>query len=259
MKQYLTVVLFFANLASPQSKSAVPLTAEPSHHQVLKNLFLSVFDVQAPPKASTLLHLHSHDYIYVTLGDAEILNAPKGQKPVSVHLNDGDVKFAKGGLVHTVTNTGNHTFRNITIEFLSPSSHVHPCTASCSIPATCELPDKSGCPKVEQLISADQWVVTSITLPPAAHYRQHTHLANFLVVPVTELDLKEQRQSGAETELRRAMGEISWNNPMVHTLTNAGSKPAKFIVLELRGRPAGVGSENPADEKEHKNEPPHHH
>ena len=94
-------------------------------------------------------------------------------------------------------------------------------------------------------MSADQWSVTRVTIPAGATYPSHTHLANFLVIPVTDTDLKVKNQNGPETEVKQKVGEVRWNNPMVHTITNAGSAPAKVIVLEFRGRPAGEGSEAP--------------
>jgi len=109
-------------------------------------------------------------------------------------------------------------------------------------------------------MSADQWSVTRITIPAGATYPQHTHLANFLVIPVTDTDLKVKNQDGPETALKQKAGEVRWNNPVIHTITNAGSTTAKVIVLEFRGRPSGEGSESPESGQkapEHKH-PDHH-
>src|SRR5438309_11204666 len=117
----LFVAASLAVAAPPQT--GVKITDEPSHHLVLSNLFFRVFDVQTGPHASTLLHHHSHDYLYVTLGAAKIVNAKTGETPATVALKDGEVRFTKGGIAHRVTNAGDQTIRNITIELLRPSPH----------------------------------------------------------------------------------------------------------------------------------------
>ena len=91
---------------------------------------------------------------------------------------------------------------------------------------------------VTKLITADQWSVTLINLPAGAKYPQHTHLANFLTVPLTDADVTMQNQDQPEASALQA-GELTWNNPVVHTVTNTGKTTAKTIVLEFRGRPAG--------------------
>src|SRR5581483_7078608 len=111
--------------------------------------------------------------------------------------------------------------------------------------------DKSKCATVTKLITADQWTVTQVTVPAGATYPQHTHLANFLVVPLTDAQLAMKNQDKAKTTVKSKTGEVTWNNPVVHSITNTGKAPAKSIVLEFRGRAAGEGSESPDASKPH--------
>jgi len=63
--------------------------------------------------------------------------------------------------------------------------------------------------------------------------------------------------SGSSGALIKRFGEPTWNNPVVHSLTNTGSNTIKTVILEFRGRPAGEGSEsmgNPAKPDEHKHD-----
>jgi hypothetical protein len=83
-----------------------------------------------------------------------------------------------------------------------------------------------------------------VTLPPGAKYPQHTHLANFLNVPLTDAEVTIKNQDQPETVVHSKAGEQTWNNPAVHTVTNSGKSTAKVVVLEFRGRPAGEGSES---------------
>jgi len=220
--------------AVAQEPQAVELTSEPSHHLVFENVFLRAFDVKVAPKTSTLVHRHNHDYVYVTLGDADITNARVGAQPAKVLLKDGDARFAAAPLVHAAVNNADTVFRNITIELLSASTNEHNCVEGCSQP--CPATEKI-CPTVQQLFSADQFTVTSVTLPPGATLAQHTHYAHHLLVPVSDLHLKIKNQDQPETEFTAKTGEVAWVNPTIHAVTNIGPKPARFVTLELRGVP----------------------
>jgi len=110
-----------------------------------------------------------------------------------------------------------------------------------------------------KLFSADQWSVTLVTLPPGAKYPQHTHLANFLNVPLTDADVTIKNQDQPETVVHAKVGEQTWNNPVVHTVTNTGKSTAKVVVLEFRGRPAGEGSESMGPQSKDAPKPHDHH
>jgi quercetin dioxygenase-like cupin family protein len=211
----------------------VEITSEPSHHLVFENAFLRVFDVSVAPKATTLVHRHNNDYVFVTLGDADITNAKVGAAPVKALLKDGDTRFTAGGFAHAAINNADTPFRNITIEILAPATNEHNCTEGCSLP--CNAADKALCPTVQRLFSADQWTVTSVTLPPGGKLAEHTHFAHHLAVAVSDLHLRTKNQDQPEKELSAKVGEVLWINPVIHTVTNTGTKPARFITLELRG------------------------
>ena len=95
--RFLLPYLFLATLATAQTAAPaineVPITAEPSHHLVLENEYVRVFKVEVPPHAQTLIHRHEHDYVFVTLGDAEVENTVTGKPPVQLKLQDGDLSL----------------------------------------------------------------------------------------------------------------------------------------------------------------------
>src|SRR5258707_409782 len=216
-----------------QAQAPVEITSEPSHHLVLENTFVRVFAVSVDPGKSSLMHHHGHDYLSVSLGDAQIMNTKQGAQPVAVSFKDGDVRFTPAGLVHAVSNSGSTPFRNRTIELMGPTTNQKACTESCEIPIPCDSADKASCATVVKLYTADQWSVTMVTLPAGAKYPQHTHLANFLNVPLTDADITLKNQNQPETVVHSRTGEQTWNNPVVHTVTNSGKTTAKVVVLEL--------------------------
>ncbi|HEX4603026.1 MAG TPA: hypothetical protein VH724_03460 [Candidatus Angelobacter sp.] len=217
-----------------QAQAPVEITSEPSHHKVVDNSFVRVFAVSVDPGKSSLVHRHSHDYLSVSVGDAQIINAKEGAQPVPVTFKDGDVRFTAAGLVHAVTNTGSKPFRNATIELMGPTTNQKACTDSCAVPVPCDSADKAVCVTVVKVFTSDQWSVTLATLPPGSKYAQHTHAGNFLNVPLADADVTMQIQGQPETVVHTKTGEVTWNNPVVHTVANTGKTTARVVTLEFR-------------------------
>jgi hypothetical protein len=116
------VLLLCAGLRAqgPAVPQAVAVRNEPHHHLAFENSYVRVFSVEVAPHAATLLHEHARDYFYVTLGAADIINAPLGKPGTHAQSKDGEVHFARGGFAHVAQNLSDQPFRNLTIEFLRP-------------------------------------------------------------------------------------------------------------------------------------------
>jgi quercetin dioxygenase-like cupin family protein len=157
-----------------------PITNEPDHHQVMRNDQVRVFDVHVAPHTSTRMHVHSYDYLFVTLGAATVTSAPYHRSPTQLALHDGEVRFSKAPLIHIATNDGDQEFHNTTIELLHPSTTVKPCALPC-------------------VYTADQWTVSSVSLAPSAHLDVH----DALVVSI----------SGTPGEVRMVQGALTNAEP----------------------------------------------
>jgi quercetin dioxygenase-like cupin family protein len=209
----------------------VSITAEPSHHLVLENEFVRVFRVEVPAHAQTLVHRHDHDYVFVTLGDAEVENTVTGKAPIQLKLQDGDTRFLLGGFSHTARNLSDRPFRNITIEFLRNNQHA---------PGTDYAP--SNTPSQKVLFIQNGVRVSEIRLAPGAALPRHEHKIPHLVVAVSDLDLRSddlRSRSGSAAkppaQIHQKAGDIKWVPAgAVHTLTNTGTAEALFITLEFQ-------------------------
>ncbi|MGZ7073028.1 MAG: hypothetical protein ACXVKL_11365 [Candidatus Angelobacter sp.] len=227
-------LLFLATATLAQQQQPVEITSEPSHHLVFQNEYVRVFDVTVAPKATTLVHKHNHDYLFVTLGDSDVVSVRPGEKPVALQLKDGEVRFTPGNFAHAAINKSDRPFHNITIELLKPSSKVATCSDDCDAPPPCAAEQKANCPTATHRISSDQWRVSMVTLPPSARVEKHTHNAAHLVVAVSDLDLTSQADS-ASNNVKREPGGLAWVPAGVtHSLTNNSSKPAQFVTLEFK-------------------------
>lgn len=124
----------------------VPITAEPHHRLVLQNDFVHVYNVGVPPLDATLLHQHDLAYLYVTLGQAEIVNAVVGQPQVNLELQDGETHYNPGHFAHLVRTDSGLAFHNITIELVHNQGTAHNLCKEVlpGQPSDCPLESASG-------------------------------------------------------------------------------------------------------------------
>jgi quercetin dioxygenase-like cupin family protein len=223
-----------------QAQAPVEITSEPSHHKVLDNNFVRVFAVSVDPGKSSLMHHHGHDYFSVTLGDAQIMNTKQGAQPVAASFKDGDVRFTPAGLVHAVANSGTTPFRNRTIELIQPTTNQKACTESCAVQVPCDSADKTACASGIQLFTSDQWTISTVTFPPGAKLGEHAHAGNVLLVPLTDAELTTKNQGKPENSVHLKTGELVWNDPETHAVSNTGKTTAKLVILEFKGPPNKV-------------------
>jgi hypothetical protein len=117
-RSFLGALLLAAIYLYPQTPAEVEITNEPYHHFVFENEFVRVFDVVVPPQDVTLMHRHRHDYVFVTIGAADLSNEVEGKPPLHLALQDGETRFVPGGFAHLVRDFASQPFRNITVELL---------------------------------------------------------------------------------------------------------------------------------------------
>src|SRR5260370_33380795 len=105
-------ILLVAFLVLAQQQAAVEITSEPSHHQVLQNDWVRVFNVLAAPKGTALVRRHNYDYLFVTLGNTQIINARVAGNPVSMTLKHAEARMTQTGVTQSVKHdreTHHHT------------------------------------------------------------------------------------------------------------------------------------------------------
>jgi quercetin dioxygenase-like cupin family protein len=224
-------LLFLATASLAQHQQSVEITSEPSHHLVLQNEYVRVFNVTVEPRATTLVHKHNYDYLFVTLGDSDVVSVRPGETPVALKLKDGEVRFTPGNFAHAAINQADQPFHNTTIELLQPSANVKTCTDSCD---DLSNPCAGICTQRTKLISSDKWSVWLITVPPTAPAEKYLHAVPQLIVPVSNLGFGVQDGS-TDTPIIRGPGQIDWltGGPM-HALINNAKTSARFVSLEFK-------------------------
>jgi len=244
----LALVLTTPGAILAQNSTIVPITQEPSHHLSFTNDWVRVFDVTAAPHATTMVHRHDHDYVFVTLGDANITSARTDGQTSRLVLKDGAIEYAPGGFAHSVANNLERPFHNITIELLHPSTGVTPCTQGCDRSPPCPTP--GTCPTIVRQITADQWVADAVTLPPGAKWTAESPAAPRLLVVVSESDIQLAGEYESTAEMHRRPGSLIWMpvhtgrkmlpggvvmQRMTPAMTNVGQTAARVVMVTWRG------------------------
>ncbi|MBW8874398.1 MAG: cupin domain-containing protein [Acidobacteria bacterium] len=211
---------------------AVELTAEPSHHLALENEQVRVFQVEVAPHASTLLHHHGHDYLFVTLGDARFTNEVQGKAPVEVKLADGETRFTPGDFAHTARNLADRPFRNVTIELVQDEKLRQ---APSPWPPEPEGNREFPGGRVKVLFVHDGARVSEVELQPGATVPSHHHDGPHLVVAVSDLELRSDVEGRGPVSTRLKSGDVKWQpGGYTHTLTNTGKSPARLVTVEFK-------------------------
>lgn len=220
--------LFLLALPAPE---AVEVTAEPVHHLALTNEQVRVFQVEVAPHASTLLHHHGHDYLFVTLGESHISNEVLGKPPAEVKLTDGETRFTPGNFSHVAKNLSDQPFRNVTIELLQDEKLRDAPSPWPEEAADREFPGVH----MKTLFVKDGARVSSVEIQPGAQVPSHHHDGPHLVVAVSDLELLSDVEGrGAMTATVKA-GDIKWlPGGFTHTLTNTGKAPARLVTVEFK-------------------------
>ena len=233
----LTLVLLAAAFLTAQSAPEVEITAEPHHHQTFANAQVRVFTAEVPPHAETLMHWHRHDYIYVTLGDSEVVNTVQGKDPVSVKLQDGQTGFLSGNFAHVARNLRDRPFRIVNVELLQDDKLR---ASSAKWDEDRGLDILHGGTK-EILFVKDTVRVSEIELQPGGVAPAIPRSGPLLLVAINDLDLftNDPRTHGSHepnsTEpTHLASGNTLWlPDGFRRPIINAGHHPAKFITLEF--------------------------
>jgi quercetin dioxygenase-like cupin family protein len=222
MRLIAAAALSFFGLLSTNAQSPVPVTNEPRHHLKFENEYVRVFDVFVPAGDSTLFHTHSNDYVYVTIGDANLKAEVMGSSPVDLILKNGETRFTKGPVTHRVINPFILRFRNITVEILrSPGPRGKP------------TPDTS--PGHSIVLENDRVRVERLILEPGQSTNVHTHNLSALSVFLASAKVVMASQGQKPQEIEYKPGDFRWRNaPVTHSIKNTGSTRFEAVGIDLK-------------------------
>ena len=222
MRLIAAAALSFLGLFSTNVQSPVLVINEPRHHMKFENEYVRVFDVFVPAGDATLFHTHSNDYVFVTIGDADLIAEVMGSPPVDLMLTNGEVRFTKGPVTHRVINPYIFRFRNITIEILrSPGPRGTP------------TPDTS--PGHSIVLDNDRVRVERLILEPGQSTNMHTHNLSALSVFLTRAKVLMESPGQKPQEIEYKPGDFRWRDaPVTHSIKNIGTTRFEAVGIDWK-------------------------
>ena len=220
----------FASIAAVQS-GVLPAKDEPHHHLSYQDSSIRVLRVHVAPKDTTYLHQHDADYMWISIGNSDIVNAKVGSKDAIVRTPNLAVHFSPGPFAHVARNRASTPFDNITVEFLKKQTGArNQCEAAVN-------EEKGDCPtalkhsgvSTKPLFETDQVAVALVTLAPNAL----TMGGRQWIIAVDT------------SQTRRALsleGTGTWAHGVFHSATggwqlkNRGSSTARVLILTPKGK-----------------------
>jgi len=233
--------------AQAPGRPPTPPATTSAPHVVLANEQVRVQRLVLEPGAATPKHTHAHDHIGVALGDGEIADvAPDGTERRRT-LVDGALAFVPSGVVHSLRNVGDTTFRAVTIDLLNPQTGARNRCGALAAGQPTDCPDKSAATAAKKKggamvpqMETDQTLVSLLTLAPGARHEFKPAPSSPLVVAL------EGTSATAIVELTLAGGAVGRGERPIEggdalcpppqtgvTLSNAGAAPARFVVVEF--------------------------
>jgi quercetin dioxygenase-like cupin family protein len=223
---------------APLAHGSVP--GEPHHHLKIENEYVRAYYVEVPPHEDTQLHQHDHDYIFVSLGPADVINAIPNKPEVHLVLKDGETHFTRGGFAHVARNLSDAPFRNVTIELLHPQGEArNVCgevipnqgAAICDPPPAAEWTDT-------QFETAEARL-DLVWLFSKGKYTETASELGFLVVGLGGPDIKINAKGKTPKTLLE--GEMEWFDPGSDVqFSYEGTKMAQFLELTFKDSKAYV-------------------
>ena len=229
----LLVLTFSLNAQTPVPLAHGDVPGEPHHHLKIENSFVRAYYVEVAPHADTQLHQHDHDYIFVTLGATDVINAVLGKPEVHLVLKDGDVHFSRGGFAHVARNLSDAPFRNVTIEFLHAQGAVHNlCEKVVDGPlGDCRRvhnPSSSTTP----LFETGEALAELVTIDPKAAFGGILP-SDRLLVALDQAELEMQIPGKPAVQFRS--GEMLWLSAGgTQTITNLADAPSRYLSISFK-------------------------
>jgi len=229
-------LLLFAFSLNAQAPEPVPLAhgnvpGEPHHHLKIENEYVRVYYVEVPPHESTQLHQHDHDYLYVSLGPADVVNAVRDKPEVHLVFKDGETHFTRGGFAHVARNLSEAPFRNVTIELLKPQEDARNVCGEVIFnqgARTCHVIDVA----ITQFETAEVTLEYVTFSPNEKRGGKQPKLA-FLVIGLDGPEVKIEAKGKPRKTLRE--GEVEWFDAGSDVqFSSESTKAAQFLKLTFK-------------------------
>jgi hypothetical protein len=232
---FFALAIVFAASLRAQAPEPMPLAhgnipGEPHHHLKIENEYVRVYYVEVPPHENTQLHQHDHDYLFVTLGHSDVVNAVRDKPEVHLVLRDGETHFTLGGFAHVARNLAATPFRNITIELLKPQGEAHNECGAVIPGQGVAICDHFSADYSDTEFETTEIRLDRVQLVSGGKHKEDAAKFAFLVVGLGGPDVRISANGNLPRALRQ--GEIEWFEPGTNVeFSHEGLEFAQCMVL----------------------------
>jgi len=224
----LSILLVLPFTQAVAKEKAVPVYEEPMHQLVFEHDRVRVLDVQIPPGATSLYHIHGAPIFYVAIDISPIDAQPAGGEWAPTRISEWrpgktahDLRYAQQPFTHRVRNVGTEAFRLIAVTNSGPG------TPSAGSGSGSKLPGK-----VENDVA---WFRQSRVAVPAGDssgwFRSEFPM---VVVQVSAGDAEVHSDDG-DGDVMAAAGSFAYvESGRGAEIKNRGADPVTLVVIEVR-------------------------
>jgi hypothetical protein len=205
--------------------------SDESHHQVLyENSDARVLVLELPRIASTQPHCHAHPYLYVVTGESKSSTTPDGKATFSHDWSAGEARFIYSPAKQVIRNESMIPFREVIVETLH-SVQYNPLDPSDDRNL---FPGDLGSAKPTWTVSFTRGDLSAYKTELAPGDDASFGSSNYVLIAITDVKLQRSKEKADPDEITLDAQEtriLPGGSPL--KLTNSGSHPATFIVIEF--------------------------
>ncbi len=199
---------------------------------VLKNDDVEVGVTEIPPHTTVNLHRHERDYLVVDLTDYQMVsNVEGGVAPRKIAAHRGDAHMIDGGFSHSIINDSDAPARMLHVDFAEKQGRQTPGPKASRY---CNPRSKTACVDEKYLFCTEKLCVSDVTMGPGAVTYRHRHSTAHMVIPLTELEMKDEVTGGEGVRRQQKPGDVIYLPAGIsHRLVN-GPAACRFVVVSWK-------------------------
>lgn len=217
------------------SASAIPtMDHEPHHQLVLQNGYVEVFNVEAAPGDSILLHRHEQDTIAIAIGEQQVTVGIPGRTVPPFKNADGQVRFQRAGYIDSTHVDGDTPYHTVAVELMGNPTNFHNVCAEIlpGQPLDCSASDAAN----DRAAHRQTLLVSDFTVVSLMWVAGHKSMKVDDVGPELIVALDDATISRFAKEPMKALkaGDFIWlddHSVKGRTYTNKAAKQARFILI----------------------------
>ena len=222
------IVACFLSAHLVSQEKQLDVSHESHHTLILQNSKVGVYLLQLAVGEATAPHEHPGPYAFIALSPVVLDNETKGRPPRRTALEFGELRSSKGGFRVAERNVGQEPLRIAVVDPHTVSQHQD---GFATDPVNYKYHDAA----VGTLFEDNEWRAYELDIASGGRTEKHKQHYDQLLVALSDLQLQDSVEAKGTSDLNLQLGQTAWVPAGdIHSLTNMGKNPARFIVFEFR-------------------------